>query len=173
MFRLAVPQDIERVTAIYLACHDAEEAGITMTGWVRDTYPTLETATLAIQRSDLFVAENEKHQITATAIINQLQVPEYANCCWEHAAPDDQIMVLHTLAVDPACHGQGIGSAFVRFYEQYALDHGCRYLRMDTNEHNLIARKLYKRLGYKEPGVVYCVFNGIPDISLVCLEKKL
>jgi len=32
---------------------------------------------------------------------------------------------------------------------------------------------LYKRLGYREAGIVPCVFNGIPDVMLVCLEKKL
>ena len=49
-------------------------------------------------------------------------------------APDDQIMVLHTLAVDPQAGKRGLGRAFAAFYEQYAREHGCRYLRIDTNE---------------------------------------
>ena len=44
---------------------------------------------------------------------------------------------------------------------------------MDTNEKNTNARKLYKKLGYKEPGIVPCVFNGIDGVQLVCLEKTL
>ena len=112
-------------------------------------------------------------EIVAAARINQAQVPEYADAQWEYAAPDDKIMVLHTLVVEPACAGKGCGTEFVRFYERYALENGCPYLRMDTNVKNAAARRLYARLGYKEVGVVDCTFNGIDGVKLVCLEKKI
>lgn len=44
-------------------------------------------------------------------------------------------------------------------------------LRMDTNMINQRARKMYHNLGYQEVDIVPCVFNGIPDVQLVCLEK--
>ena len=44
---------------------------------------------------------------------------------------------------------------------------------MDTNEKNQAARALYRSLGYEEIGVVPTVFNGIPDVRLVLLEKGL
>ncbi len=87
--------------------------------------------------------------------------------------PDDKIMVLHTLVVEPACAGRGYGTEFVHFYERYALENCCPYLRMDTNVKNAAARRLYARLGYKEVGVVDCTFNGIDGVKLVCLEKKI
>ncbi|MBR2471294.1 MAG: hypothetical protein IKB55_01285, partial [Clostridia bacterium] len=59
------------------------------------------------------------------------------------------------------------------FYEQYALSQGCPYLRMDTNEKNIRARAMYKKLGFEEIGIVPCDFNGIPGIGLVLFEKKL
>lgn len=30
-----------------------------------------------------------------------------------------------------------------------------------------------KMLGYEEVGIVPCVFNGIPNVQLVCLEKDI
>ena len=69
--------------------------------------------------------------------------------------------------------GRGRGTRFVAFYEDYARTHGCRCLRMDTNERNAAARALYKGLGYTEVSVVPCSFNGIPGVNLVCLEKIL
>lgn len=42
---------------------------------------------------------------------------------------------------------------------------------MDTNAKNTAARGFYKKLGYSEIGIVPCVFNGIPDVQLVLLEK--
>ncbi len=61
----------------------------------------------------------------------------------------------------------------MQFYEAYAREHGCAYLRMDTQSKNAAARRFYAKQGYKEPGITYCTFNGIPNVELVCLEKKL
>ena len=80
---------------------------------------------------------------------------------------------MHTLVVDPAAGGHGLGRAFEAFYEQEAARQGCRYLRIDTNVRNTRARVLYHSLGYKEIGVVPCSFNGLSDIDLVLLEKAL
>ena len=122
---------------------------------------------------DLFVLESDG-VAAAAAKINQIQVPEYANAQWRYPdAPEGEIMVLHTLVVEPAQAGRGYGSAFVQFYEDYAREYGCSYLRMDTNAKNQAARKLYAHLGYWESGIVDCNFNGIPGVALVCLEKKL
>ena len=38
---------------------------------------------------------------------------------------------------------------------------------------NARARAMYKKLGYKEIGVIPTVFNGIEGVNLVLLEKKL
>ena len=111
--------------------------------------------------------------VVAAAKINQEQVPEYANAQWQWEAPDEKILVLHTLVVDPEKGRGGYGKAFVAFYEDMARDMGCPYLRMDTNVRNVIARQLYQGLGYAEVGIVDCQFNGIPGVQLVCLEKKV
>ena len=172
MFRQATLSDLDQIDAFYDHINTEEEAGRATVGWVRGVYPTRQTALDAIQAGDMFVAE-EHGRLVATAKINQEQVPEYAEAAWTQDAPPEQVMVLHTLVVDPRCSGRGYGTAFVAFYEEYAGAHGCAYLRMDTQEMNRGARRLYAGLGYREPGIVPCVFNGIPDVRLVCLEKKL
>ena len=54
-----------------------------------------------------------------------------------------------------------------------ARENGCTVLRMDTNAKNAAARRLYQKLGYAESDIVPCIFNGIPNVQLVLLEKKL
>lgn len=172
MIRKATKNDLPAVAEIYEKIHDAEEAGCLTIGWNRSIYPTAATAREAWEKGELFVLE-EQGQILAAAKINREQVTEYELAQWKWDAPDSGIMVLHTLVVDPASGRKGYGSAFVAFYEAYAREHGCLCLRMDTNEKNAVARTLYKKLGYREAGIVPCTFNGIPGVSLVCLEKKL
>lgn len=171
--RKAVLEDIPQVAAIYDRILTEEEQGRVVIGWIRGVYPTRQTARDALEAGTLFVLEREG-AIAAAAKIDQNQVPEYADAPWRYPdVPPEQVMVLHTLVVDPAFAGRGCGTQFVAFYEEYARTHGCPYLRMDTNARNAAARRLYAGLGYREAGIVPCVFNGIPDVRLVCLEKKL
>lgn len=173
MFRKATENDIDAVTKIYSHIHAQEAAGLSTTGWLPDVYPVAATARAALSRGDLFVYEGESGSVLASAIINKVQVDAYAKGHWHCPAPDDEIMVLHTLVVEPGAGGRGIGRAFVRYYEEYARNNGCRCLRIDTNARNTRARAMYAKLGFEEIDIVPCVFNGIPNVQLVLLEKKL
>lgn len=170
--RKATKNDIDCITKIYDGIHDGEKKGKTVIGWIRGVYPTVKTAQEALARRDLFVMEDEG-EIVASAVINQIQVDAYKQAPWKHAAKDNEVMVLHCLTVDPCRNGKGYGKAFVAFYEEYARRHNCFALRMDTNARNTRAREMYRKLGYEEIGIVTCVFNGIPNVRLVCLEKSL
>ena len=170
--RKATAGDVPGVVNIYDELLDAEAAGGQVIGWVRGVYPTLATAEAALARDDLFVLE-DRGEILGAAIINRTQVDVYFGAPWEHDAPDEQVCVLHTLVVSPRAKGRGLGRRFVAFYEDYARANGCPELRMDTNARNAAARSLYRKLGYREIAVVPTVFNGIPDVMLVLLEKNL
>ena len=89
------------------------------------------------------------------------------------AAADDEVCVFHTLVISPRAAGKGYGTAFMRFYEEYATAHGCTELRIDTNARNERARAIYRKLGYQEIATVPTVFNGIEGVRLVLLEKTL
>lgn len=172
MIRKAANTDIPRISAIYDRIHDAEEAGRLTTGWLRGIYPTRATAREALAAGELYVVEDDG-SVVAAARINHVQPPAYTQVQWKYTAPPEQIMVLHTLTVDPLLAGRGYGREFIRFYESYALDHGCSVLRIDTNARNAAACAMYARYGYIESGIVPTVFNGIPNVMLVCMEKRL
>ena len=153
--RPATAHDLARIEEIYDTIHTAEEAGKVSIGWVRGVYPTRATAQAGLDAGDLFVLA-DGGTVYAAGRINR-----------------EQVLVLHTLVVDPAVAGHGCGTQFVRFYEQRARALGCPELRIDTNAKNANARRLYAYLGYREAGVAPCTFNGIDGVALVCLEKWL
>ena len=170
--RRAMIFDLSGVERVYNEIHDAEEAGVITTGWLRGVYPVRATAEAALQRGDLFVME-DGNRVFGAALINQIQVDVYDGAPWEFAVPDDQVCVLHTLVISPKMAGKGLGKQFLHFYEDYALEHGWPELRLDTNARNERARAMYQKHGYREIAAVPTTFNGIPDISLVLLEKHL
>lgn len=171
MIRPAYLSDLDSIAAIYAEVHTEIEAGRASIGWQRGVYPERCHAEDAIRRRDMFVLE-EGGSILACGRINRYQGPEYDNACWSFEADPDEVMVLHTLVVRPSAKGRGLGTAFVHFYEDYARQHGCTALRLDTNIINHAARRLYQRLGYREACIVHTPFNGLKEIDLVCLDKR-
>lgn len=172
MIRRAEASDLPAVAAIYEAIHDREEAGLTATGWRRGVYPTVDTARAAVAAGELYVLV-QGDRVVASGRINREQMPAYAQVDWRYPAPDDRVLVLHTLTVDPACQGRGCARAFLAFYEAMARSLNCAALRIDTNAKNAAARAMYARHGFIESGVIPCEFNGIPGVDLVCMEKAL
>ena len=172
IIRPAAAHDLARIEEIYDAIHTAEEAGNVSIGWVRGVYPTRATAQAALDAGELFVLESDG-TVYAAGRINREQVPVYAAVPWQYEARPEQVLVLHTLVVDPTIAGHGYGTQFVRFYARRARALGCTVLRIDTNAKNAAARRLYARLGFREAAIVPCTFNGIAGVSLVCLEKRL
>ena len=55
-FRKATKDDIDAIVRIYERTHDAEEAGLTTTGWVRGIYPVRAVAEGSLERDDMYVA---------------------------------------------------------------------------------------------------------------------
>ena len=172
VIRAANAADLDAVEVIYDQLHTLEEEQKIKTGWIRHVYPTRKTAEAALALGTLYVLEDEG-VIRAAAKIDQEQPESYFRANWTLQAEEAAVLVLHTLVVDPTIARRGYGKAFVAFYEREAARRGCTVLRIDTNETNAPARQLYASLGYREVGAVPCVFNGIPNVNLVCLEKAV
>ena len=138
MIRKANENDISRVAEIYDKIIDNDKGETSRVGWIKGVYPTAETAGAALEKDELFVLE-EDGTVFGAAVINKTQPPAYAKAHWNYTdAADDRIMVLYTLVIDPETKGRGFGTKFVDFYENYAREDGCLYLRIDTNETNSI-----------------------------------
>ena len=98
VFRKALKENIEKIENIYSDIHTCEETGMLEIGWIRTVYPTRETAENALERGDLFVAQDDE-EVVGAAIINNQQVDAYKEGRWLYEAPDSEVMVLHTLVI--------------------------------------------------------------------------
>lgn len=173
MFRKATINDIDAITSIYDKIHDLDEAGKIHVGWKRGLYPVRQTALDSLNRGDLYVCELDG-KVVASAIINETELSAYREVQWHTPAKDNEVLVLHTLVVNPDVSNQGIGHRFVDFYEQLARKGGYKVLRIDTQAQNDWARRMYKSLGFTEVGIVVTDgFYGLPPVNLVLLEKPV
>lgn len=170
--RKAVSQDIDAVEQIYNAVLDDQEQNTNFTNWQRGAYPTRETAENALRAGTLYV-QTEGSELVGCAIFNHEQLPEYANIHWEFPGSGEEVLVIHTLCIDPAAAGKGYASALVAYAEELGRTFGCTALRLDTYEGNAPARAMYGKLGYRLAGSTEFFFQGYIRETLVLFEKQL
>ena len=179
MIRKATTADAKRCLEIYNGVCDWETQNTILTDWDKNFYPTMETVSSALTRDDLYVLEDEvdgagESKIVACGIINQLQPDFYTAYNWKFPAAPNEVLVLHTFAVDVNRKGRGYGRFFMNFYEELARQIGCKVLRIDTTLTNLPAQALYKKLEFKVAGQIENDPNGIGHtIIFLGLEKKV
>ena len=172
MIRLAVPADLSQAAEIYGEILDQEERGPVYTNWQRGKYPTIDTARQAQEAGTLYVGE-EDGVLWGVVNLNTIQLPEYDAIPWSIPADGEEVGVIHTLCIRPACAGRGLARQMVAFCEAEACRQGRKVIRLDTWEGNLPANRMYPSLGYRYAGQAEFFFMGFVRENLNCYEKAL
>ena len=171
MIRIATIDDLDNVEGIYNAILDYEEKNMCYTNWKRGIYPTRQTAIDAIKKGTLHIAENSEG-VYGTLILNNEELEEYKNIGWSIEGEGKEILVIHTLCINPAFNGKGKGVELVEYAQEYGKTRGCKVIRLDTYEENILACRMYEKLGYTYAGKTLFNFHGIIE-NLKCYEKKI
>ncbi len=119
--------------------------------WTKGVYPTREDIAPAIDRSEMFLAE-EDGRIAGAFILNHAQGAGYDRVPWETEAEAGRAGVIHLLAVHPDFQGRGLGRALLGRAVEAARSGGDRVIRLDTLTWNLPGRRLYEGFGFRWRG---------------------
>ena len=172
IFRKGTAADLDGAAAVYEAVFERQARGVDYTNWLPGVYPVRATAEKALGEDSFYVGE-EEGRIGAAATLNHIQLPEYGQLDWTIPAEGEEVLVIHTLCIDPAWTDRGAGAAFVAFAEEEGRRRGCKAMRFDTYEGNEPAKRLYDSLGYRRAGVVNCLFMDGRYKNLIIFEKAL
>ncbi|HEU0076297.1 MAG TPA: GNAT family N-acetyltransferase [Longimicrobiaceae bacterium] len=85
----------------------------------------------------------------------------------------DDLAALWDLRVAPEARGRGVGAALFRAAEAWARARGCRQLRVETQNVNVAACRLYARQGCVLASVDRSAYPGLPDEVRLIWHKAL
>lgn len=152
----------EEIFKIYDDCRKAmQAAGIFQ--W-QNEYPAIENIKQDIEDKTLY-GYYEKEMCMGAVCISTFQDEEYKEIPWE--GPDENVVVIHRLAVNPDYQTKGIARLLMDFAEDFAKKENYSAIRLDSYSQNKRALKFYENRGYVKRGE--CFFSG-RDMPFYCYE---
>ena len=125
-----------------------------VTKWLRSmgvlqwdfTYPNTEIISQDIISNSCLVVQVDK-EIAAVVSLNQEQDPQYKKVNW--MGGEENIWVIHRLAVNGKFQNQGIATQFCNHLENLARAQGAKAIRLDAYCENPYSNRMYQKLGYQ------------------------
>ena len=159
MIRKATLEDINSIAKLYDRVIDYQAENGRYMSWIKNVYPTAQTASDALSLDTLYVYD-ANGKIAASVILNCIQPDEYKAIKWTTASDERDAIVIHTLCVDPEFMGMGIGSELLSFTKKLAKSLNCASIRLATNSKNTGAIHLYEKNGFTIIGYDKVLLDG-------------
>ena len=122
--------------------------------WCWGKHPTEEMLREYIRQGVLYYTE-KKGIIVSAAAVTPYQTAEYHEVDWKIAVADDEVDVVHILAVDPQFHRCGMAKAMMKEIIRHARENGQKAVRLDALRSNSPAHRLYESLGFSRRGICH------------------
>ena len=165
--RPAVEADFEAIVSLYRDVVDAMHGSPYDAHWDMDYHPTESSLCESLEAGDLYVAFDDAREarVLGAFVLNAQQCAGYEQASWSTSAVDNEVSVLHLLAVSPDARGRGVGDALIAAAKDAARSREARTLRLDVLADNAPAVALYLRTGFRDLGVFPLVYDGVFAVS--------
>ncbi len=144
--------DLPRILDFYqLVCE--ETADMPQYGrWIYGLHPTEAMIEGYVTQGMMYCVENGQEIIAAVAV-TPFQTEEYHGADWQVALEDDEVAVVHILAVNPRMQKRGFARSIMMEVIDSAKDKGFKAVRLDALDCNVPAHRLYESLGFQKRDV--------------------
>jgi len=150
LFR-ATNEDFESVIAFYDDVMERTPKIATHARWSKRKHPTLEGIRAYIEEGSMYLYK-ENDVIIGAMAVTMYQGKDYHAIEWTQHVQDNEVAVIHILAVSPDVQGKGIGSEMIREAIRLGQTNGMKSIRLDALASNTPAHKIYKSLGFEYRG---------------------
>ena len=169
---LATQNDFDAIITFYDDVTERTPEMTTYARWQKGKHPTEEGINAYINEGSMYLYRNNGKIVGAMAV-TMYQGEDYHTIEWSQQVADDEVAVIHILAVSPDSQGKGIGSEMIRETIRIALSKGMQAIRLDALASNTPAHKIYERLGFEYRGKqhLYAENTGWTDFYFFELKQ--
>ena len=119
--------------------------------WKKDQHPTEQGIRAYIEEGAMYLYK-ENGQIVGAMAVTMYQGDDYHPIEWLQSLKDNEVAVIHILAVSPDYQGKGIGTMMISESIRLAKTNGMKGIRLDALASNTPAHKIYRNLGFEYRG---------------------
>lgn len=143
------PGDIPRMLEFYqLVIRETEEMS-QHARWEYGKHPTKEMIENYVKQGMMYYLDKGK-EIAASVVVTPFQTSEYHSVNWQIVPKDNEVAVVHLLAVNPHYQKHGYAKEIMREVIDSAKRTWMKAVRLDTLECNKPAHRLYESLGFRK-----------------------
>ncbi|MBQ6478335.1 MAG: GNAT family N-acetyltransferase [Erysipelotrichaceae bacterium] len=168
MIRLAEKSDLKRLKTFYDDVIDHQKYDCYGAAWTKDIYPS-ENDLRKHLKDDLFYILEEKGNIAGAACISMGEDDNYRNAPWSFKLKEDEIAVLHLMAIHPDCRGMGLSEKLLCFIMK-DISGRVKVIHLDAIEGNKRAVKLYEKAGFRSIGLYEVFYEDTGKIKVELME---
>ena len=159
LIRKCRESEIARTGAFYDSVVKWLDEHVNYPEWIYRIYPSEEFARERTETGEMYVCVEDgttfggAEKPTSERIIgafalgtDPMENEKYVK--WQQDLPVGTFLIVHALAIDPAYHGQGIGTEVIRFAVRKAKKEDYRALRVEIVTINEPAKRLFEKQGF-------------------------
>lgn len=172
ILKKAVITDLDRIRDFYWKLLDSSEKYTRILQWKKGIYPADDDWIYYIDNEEMYFIFDNTNLVGAAALTKS-QSAEYRKINWSIDAEDDEVAVIHLLAVDPDYQGHGIASAALDKITKLAVNMHKKAVRLDAIATNKPAQKLYERYGFINCGTAQEYYESTGLTEFIFYEYVL
>lgn len=170
--RQAKFNEYERIRDFYYILIDDLDKREIPLGWKRDIYPSQEFLKDCLNNQELYIGEING-RIASAMILNHNYNDEYKGIEWLISVNDEELLVIHTLGVNPQFSGKGLAKEMVKYAIDHAREEGIKSVRLDVWEANILAEKVYLNVGFEYRDTIQMYYADTGYRNYKIFEYKL
>ena len=147
----ATIEDYESIIAFYDDVTDRTPEMELYARWQKRKHPTNDGIRAYIEEGSMYLYK-ENDVIIGAMAVTMYQGEDYHAIEWSQQVLDNEVAVIHILAVNPDSQGKGIGPEMIREAIRLAQTNGMRAIRLDALASNTPAHRIYKALCFEYRG---------------------
>ena len=166
--------DFESIMTFYNDVTECTPDIVRFARWQKGKHPKGDGIRAFIGEGSMYLYK-ERDIIVGAMAVTMYQGDEYHAIKWSKLVADDEVAVIHILAVSPDRQGEGIGSEMIREAIRLAYANGKKAVRLDALASNTPAHEIYKRLGFEFRGQqhLYAENTGWTDFYFFEYEETV